>query len=108
MGQDKAVNRELTDDELDQLVLSEYPYPIAVNYRRLLDDRHWPHTARLADIARRTPHHVPAPFAALRTLKGELIVDLQPGQAEALAAADPTWMINGERGVVQFVDPYGQ
>ena len=47
--------------------------------------------------------HVPAPFCALRTLKGELIVDLQPGQAEALAAADPTWLINGERGIVQFV-----
>jgi uncharacterized protein with ATP-grasp and redox domains len=72
-----------------------------VNYRRLLDDRHWPHTAHLADIAA----HLPAPFAALRTLKGELIVDLLPGQAEALAAADPTWMINGQRGVVQFVDP---
>jgi hypothetical protein len=71
-----------------------------VNYRRLLDDRHWPHTARMADIAR----HMPVPFCALRTLKGELIVDLEPGQAEELAAADPTWMINGQRGVVQFVD----
>jgi hypothetical protein len=48
---------------------------------------------------------MPAPFAALRTLKGELIVDLQPGQADALAAADPTWLINGQRGVIQFVDP---
>jgi uncharacterized protein with ATP-grasp and redox domains len=72
-----------------------------VNYRRLLDDRHWPYTAHLAEIA----GHLPAPFAVLRTLKGELIVDLQPGQAEALAAADPTWMINGQRGVIQFVDP---
>jgi hypothetical protein len=72
-----------------------------VNYRRLLDDRHWPHTARMAEIAA----HMPAPFCALRTLKGELIVDLQPGQAEAFAAVDPTWMINGERGVIQYVDP---
>jgi hypothetical protein len=72
-----------------------------VNYRRVLDDRHWPHTARMADIAA----FFPAPFAVLRTLKGELIVDLAPGQAEALAAADPTWMINGQRGVIQFVDP---
>jgi hypothetical protein len=71
-----------------------------VNYRRVLDDRHWPHTAHLADIAA----HLPAPFAVLRTLKGELIVDLVPGQAEALAAVDPTWMINGQRGVIQFVD----
>lgn len=72
-----------------------------VNYRRLLDDRHWPPTARLAEIA----GHMPAPVAALRTLKGELIVDLKPGQAEELAATDPTWMINGQRGVIRFFDP---
>lgn len=75
-----------------------------VNYRRLLDDRQWPHTAHMADIAAAFP----APFVALRTLKGELIVDLQPGQAEALAAADPTWMINGRRGLVQFVHQKGR
>ena len=74
-----------------------------VNYRRLLDDRQWPHTAHMADIAA----CFPAPFVALRTLKGELIVDLKPGQAEALAASDPTWMINGQRGLVQFVDLKG-
>lgn len=74
-----------------------------VNYRRVLDDRQWPHTARLSDIA----GHLPAPFAVLRTLKGELIVGLEPGQAEELEAQDPTWMINGERGVIQFVRPGG-
>ncbi len=74
-----------------------------VNYRRLLDDRQWPYTAHMADIAA----GFPAPFVALRTLKGELIVDLQPGQAEALAASDPTWLINGQRGLVQFVNQKG-
>jgi hypothetical protein len=71
-----------------------------VNYRRLLEDRHWPHTAHLADIA----GDFPAPFCTLRTLKGELIVDLELGQAEALAAEDPTWLINGQRGLIQFVE----
>jgi uncharacterized protein with ATP-grasp and redox domains len=71
-----------------------------VNYRRLLDDRQWPHTAHLSEIL----PDFPAPFAALRTLKGELIVDLAPGQAETLAASDPTWMINGQRGLIQFVE----
>ena len=28
-------------DELDKLVLTEYPYPIAVNYKRLLDEQDW-------------------------------------------------------------------
>jgi hypothetical protein len=70
-----------------------------VNYRRLLDDRHWPHTARLEEIAA----YFPAPFLVLRTLKGEIMVGLEPGQAEALAAQDPTWLINGKRGLVQLV-----
>jgi len=37
-----------------------------VNYRRLLDDRHWPHTTRMEDVCA----YFPAPFVALRTLKG--------------------------------------
>ena len=41
MGQNKASNRYLTDEKLDQLVLSEYPYPIAVNYKRLLEEQDW-------------------------------------------------------------------
>jgi hypothetical protein len=69
------------------------------NYRRLLGDRHWPHTTRLEDAARTFP----APFLTLRTLKAEIMVGLQPGQAEALAAEDPDWLINGKRGIIQYV-----
>lgn len=72
-----------------------------VNYRRLLDDRHWPHTARLEEVAATFP----APFLVLRTLKGEILVGLAPGQAEALAAEDPTWLINGQRGLIQYCQP---
>jgi len=70
-----------------------------VNYRRLLDDRHWPHTKRLEEIA----DYFPALFLVLRTLKGEIMVGLEPGQAEALAAKDTTWLINGKRGIVQLM-----
>jgi len=70
-----------------------------VNYRRLLDDRHWPHTTPLEEIT----HYFPISFLTLRTLKGEIMVGLTPGQAEALAAADPTWLINGQRGIIQLV-----
>ena len=69
-----------------------------VNYRRLLDDRHWPHTAPLEEIAA----YFPAPFLVLRSLKGEIMVGLEPGQAEQLAALDPTWLINGKRGIIQL------
>jgi uncharacterized protein with ATP-grasp and redox domains len=70
-----------------------------VNYRRLLDDCHWPPTTRLEDVT----GYFPAPFLTLRTLKGEIMVGLELGQAEALSAADPTWLINGKRGVIQLV-----
>jgi hypothetical protein len=70
-----------------------------VNYRRLLDDRHWPFTARMEEIAAYFPTH----FATLRTFKCELAVGLQPGQAEQIATADPDWLLNGQRGVIQFV-----
>jgi uncharacterized protein with ATP-grasp and redox domains len=72
-----------------------------VNYRRLLDDRHWPPTTRMEAVCA----YFPAPFVALRTLKGEIMVGLQPGQAQALQAEDPTWLINGKRGVIQLVIP---
>lgn len=71
-----------------------------VNYRRLLDDRHWPHTTPLEYIAERA--HTPRPLLVLRTLKGEILVGLEPGQAEAIAAADPTWLINGKRGLIHL------
>jgi uncharacterized protein with ATP-grasp and redox domains len=70
-----------------------------VNYRRLLDDRHWPHTACMEEIA----DYFPAPFLVLRTLKGEIMVGLEPGQAKTLPVEDPTWLINGKRGIVQLV-----
>jgi uncharacterized protein with ATP-grasp and redox domains len=72
-----------------------------VNYRRLLDDRRWPPETRMEAVCA----YFPAPFVALRTLKGEIMVGLQPGQAQALQAEDPTWMINGKRGVIQLVLP---
>lgn len=72
-----------------------------VNYRRLLDDRHWPHTTPLQEIA----GAFPAPLLVLRTLKGEIQVGLAPGQAEALSAQDPDWLINGQRGLVHFCQP---
>ena len=70
-----------------------------VNYRRLLDDRHWPPTARMEDVA----GYFPTSFVALRTLKGEIMLGLTAGQAEQLAVEDSTWLINGKRGVIHLV-----
>jgi hypothetical protein len=67
-----------------------------VNYRRVLDDRHWDYTTTLEKAG----SYFPASFLLLRTLKGELMVGLNPGQAEKIMADDPTWLINGKRGVI--------
>jgi hypothetical protein len=72
-----------------------------VNYRRLLEDRAWPHTTRMEDVC----SYFPTPFVTLRTLKGEIMVGLEAGQAEDIQANDPTWLINGKRGVIQLIVP---
>jgi uncharacterized protein with ATP-grasp and redox domains len=70
-----------------------------VNYRRLLGDLHWPYTTPIEAIV----SYFPASFVTLRTLKSEIIVGLEAGVAEELSREDPTWLINGKRGVIQFV-----
>jgi len=70
-----------------------------VNYRRLLEDRHWPPETPLERIA----GYMPTTVLALRTLKGELIAGLPEGLAERIEREDPDWLINGRRGLVQMV-----
>jgi len=71
-----------------------------VNYRRLLSDRHWPYTTLIAEIA----YYFPTTLLILRTLKGEIMVNLKEGQAEELQAQDPDWLTNGKRGIIQHVE----
>ncbi len=89
---------QLPDDLLAELAGMELViFKGDVNYRRLLGDAHWPPTAPFADAV----SYFPAPLVALRTLKGEIIAGLAPGQAERLAVEDPAWLVNGRRGVIQ-------
>ena len=91
--------RQMPPGLLEQLAQSDLVLVKGdVNYRRLLDDLHWPHTTRIEEVT----GYFPAPFVTLRTLKGEIMVGLQPGQAQALQAEDPTWLINGKRGIIQL------
>src|SRR5690349_21136226 len=39
-------NSALTPSEIDELVISTYPYPIAVNYRRILEAKDWERRTR--------------------------------------------------------------
>ena len=71
-----------------------------VNYRRLLQDRRWHSCESLQEL---TPYF-PSPFAMLRTMKSEIVVDIPRAQARLLSQTDPEWRVNGKRGIVQLVD----
>lgn len=68
------------------------------NYRRSLGDLHWAFTTPYAQALR----YAPAPMLALRVLKSEIVVGLQPGMGEAAAMQDATWLYDGHWGVIQF------
>lgn len=68
------------------------------NYRRFVGDALWDATTPFEDVTA----YFPAPLLALRTLKSDPVVGLQPGQAEQLDAVDPKWRVNGRRGVAAF------
>ncbi|MFD4697657.1 damage-control phosphatase ARMT1 family protein [Streptomyces niveus] len=73
-----------------------------LNYRRLVGDRLWSPTASFSG---RTAHF-PGPVAALRTLKSDVIVGLEPRTVARLedAAGDGTgraWRTSGTHGLVQ-------
>ena len=68
------------------------------NYRRLLGDRKWQCDASMESII----GCFPRPFAALRTLKSEIIVDMPQGEAESIEAEDADWLVNGKRGLIRL------
>ena len=69
------------------------------NYRRLVGDRRWPPSTPMESLT----GYFPAPFAVLRTMKSEIVVDLSAEQVERLEREDPEWRTNGRRGIVRWV-----
>jgi hypothetical protein len=68
------------------------------NYRRAVNDALWPPETPFRDVLA----YFPAPLLALRTLKSDAIVGLPEGCARALDERDPTWRVNGKRGVASL------
>ncbi|MFE6049404.1 damage-control phosphatase ARMT1 family protein [Kitasatospora sp. NPDC056446] len=68
-----------------------------LNYRRLAGDRHWSPTTPFADVTR----HFPSPVAALRTLKSDVIVGVDPGTVARLDGTDTPWRTDGRHAVIQ-------
>lgn len=76
-----------------------------LNYRRLTGDRTWEHTVPFERALR---GFLPAPLCSIRTLKANVQVGLEPGQAEKLASKDAEWMTSGKYAVIQFCGPVQQ
>ena len=69
-----------------------------LNYRRLVGDRLYPATTPFADVTA----YFPGPVAALRTLKSDVVVGLDPATEAALDAADgDRWRTRGTHALVQ-------
>ncbi|MER6435711.1 damage-control phosphatase ARMT1 family protein [Streptomyces sp. NPDC001185] len=69
-----------------------------LNYRRLVGDRHYPATTPFA----RTTARFPGPVAALRTLKSDVVVGLDPRTEAALdAAGGGGWRTGGTHALIQ-------
>ena len=68
------------------------------NYRRAVNDAVWPPETPFRDVL----GYFPAPILALRTLKSDPVVGLAPGRANELERTDPTWRVNGKRGVASL------
>lgn len=72
------------------------------NYRRLLGDCQWELETPFSDIL----SYFPAPVCALRTLKAEIGCGLPPKNVtDDIAEKDPSWLVSGKYGVVQFLNP---
>ncbi len=69
-----------------------------VNYRRFLEDRHWPFQTPIGEVITSFPTDV----LLLRTFKGELATGLSKAQVERLEAEDPHWLTSGRQGVAQL------
>ncbi len=68
------------------------------NYRRVLGDRQWDFTLPFSEIV----DFLPAPLAALRTLKAELAVGLTLDRIQEIYNQDRNWMVDGKWGVIHF------
>ena len=68
------------------------------NYRRLVGDRHWPFDTPLAGVL----NYMPTALLALRVSKSQVMVGLQPGQAQAMDERDAHWLTDGKWGVIQL------
>ena len=67
-----------------------------LNYRRLVGDAHWDPTTSFQDLTA----YFPAPLAALRTLKSDVAVGVDPDRLAHLESNAPGWRTDGTHAVI--------
>ncbi|CAH4032330.1 unnamed protein product [Pieris brassicae] len=72
-----------------------------LNYRKLLGEKNW---NPMTGFEPALQGFMPAPVAALRTVKADLICGLPKGKADQLNTIDEKWMEKGDYGVIQCVN----
>jgi len=70
-----------------------------LNYRRLVEDRAWPAGTPLTDVA----SYFPGSFAALRTLKSDVVTGLCPATVAELDATGQPWRTDGRHALLQVL-----
>jgi hypothetical protein len=68
-----------------------------LNYRRLVGDENWPATRSFAEAT----GYFPSPVVALRTLKSDVVVGLEPVALAELDATGTPWRTSGTYGLIQ-------
>jgi len=70
-----------------------------LNYRKLVGDLNWETTATFKSALQ---GFLPTSVLSLRTAKADVMVGLEPGQAERVTKMDSQWMVSGQWGVIQY------
>ncbi|MEU0133738.1 damage-control phosphatase ARMT1 family protein [Streptomyces sp. NPDC006296] len=74
-----------------------------LNYRRLVDDRQWPATTSFAACTA----YFPGAVAALRTLKSDVVVGLDPRTLDGLERSGHAWRTSGTHALIQVRERSG-
>lgn len=70
-----------------------------LNYRRVVEDRAWPATTPLRDVA----SYFPGPIAMLRTLKSDVVAGLSQATVAELDATGQPWRTDGRHAMLQVL-----
>lgn len=70
-----------------------------LNYRKLFGEKNWEPSTPVPVASQ---NFAPTRWCVLRTLKSDIICGLPKGLADELDVLEPSWLVSGDFGVIQF------